>query len=85
MLDSGNPQAAAPGASPVAQGAPGGGGFKDGAQQGTGSQAYLTQGYTLAEIGQAVGLHYATISRIITALEKTSACKMGPILFDPLS
>jgi transposase len=49
------------------------------------AQAYLTQGYTLAEIGQAVGLHYATISRIITALEKTSACKMGPLLFDPLS
>jgi hypothetical protein len=25
-----------------------------------------------AEIGQAVGLHYATISRIMTAMEKTS-------------
>jgi putative transposase len=49
------------------------------------AQAYLTHGYTLAGIGQAVGLHYATISRIITALEKTSACKMGPLLFDPLS
>ena len=40
------------------------------------AQAYLTHGYTLTEIGRAVGLHYATISRIITALEKTSSCKM---------
>lgn len=36
------------------------------------ARAYLTHGYTLTEIGQAVGLHYATISRIITAMEKTS-------------
>jgi DNA-binding MarR family transcriptional regulator len=36
------------------------------------AQAYLKHGYTLTEIGCAVGLHYATISRIITALEKTS-------------
>ena len=36
------------------------------------AQACLTQGYTLTEIGRAVGLHYATISCIITALEKTS-------------
>jgi len=36
------------------------------------AQAYLTQGYTLSEISRAVGLHYATISRIITALEKAS-------------
>ena len=34
--------------------------------------AYLKHGYTLAEIGRAVGLHYATISRIITAMEKKS-------------
>jgi len=40
------------------------------------AQAYLTHGYTLTEIGWAVGLHYATISRIITALEKTSSNKM---------
>jgi hypothetical protein len=40
------------------------------------AQAYLTHGYTLTEIGRAVGLHYATISRIITALEKTSSYKM---------
>jgi len=36
------------------------------------ARAYLTHGYRLTEIGQAVGLHYATISRIITAMEKTS-------------
>jgi hypothetical protein len=36
------------------------------------ARAYLTHGYTLTEIGQAVGLHYAPISRIITAMEKTS-------------
>jgi DNA-binding MarR family transcriptional regulator len=36
------------------------------------ARAYLTHDYTLTEIGRAVGLHYATISRIITALEKTS-------------
>jgi len=36
------------------------------------TRAYLTHGYRLTEIGQAVGLHDATISRIITALEKTS-------------
>ena len=35
-------------------------------------RAYLTHGYRLTEIGQAVGLHYATISRIITAMEQTS-------------
>jgi hypothetical protein len=32
-------------------------------------QAYLTHGYTLSEIGQAVSLHYATVSRLIKALE----------------
>jgi len=36
------------------------------------ARAYLTHGYTLIEIGQAAGLHDATISRIITAMEKTS-------------
>ena len=36
------------------------------------ARAHLTHGYTLTEIGQAVGLHDATISRIITAMEKTS-------------
>ena len=40
------------------------------------ARAYLTHGYTLTEIGQAAGLHYATISRIITVMEKTSQCKM---------
>ncbi len=35
-------------------------------------QAYLKHGYTLSEIGRVVGLHYATISRLIKALEKTS-------------
>lgn len=34
--------------------------------------AYLKHGYTLSEIGQAVGLHYATVSRLIKSLEKTS-------------
>ena len=36
------------------------------------AQAYLKHGYTLSEIGRVVGLHYATISRLIKALEKTS-------------
>ena len=36
------------------------------------AQAYLTHGYTLSEISHAVGLHYATISRIITASEQAS-------------
>jgi hypothetical protein len=36
------------------------------------ARAYLIHGYRLTEIGQAVGLHDATISRIITTLEKTS-------------
>ncbi len=31
--------------------------------------AYLEHGYTLAEISKEVGLHYATISRLIKALE----------------
>ena len=31
------------------------------------AHAYLEHGYTLAEIGREVGLHYATISRIIKA------------------
>ena len=31
------------------------------------ARAYLEHGYTLAEIGREVGLHYATISRIIKA------------------
>ena len=33
------------------------------------AQAYLKHGYTLSEISRAVGLHYATISRLIKALE----------------
>jgi len=36
------------------------------------ARAYLEHGYTLTEIGRAAGLHYATISRIIKAMEKTS-------------
>lgn len=36
------------------------------------AQAYLKHGYTLSEISGAVGLHYATISRLIKAQEKTS-------------
>jgi DNA-binding MarR family transcriptional regulator len=36
------------------------------------AQAYLKHGYTLSEIGRVIGLHYATISRLIKALEKTS-------------
>ena len=36
------------------------------------AQAYLKHGYTLSEIGRFIGLHYATISRLIKALEKTS-------------
>jgi len=36
------------------------------------ARAYLKHGYTLAEIGRAAGLHYATISRIIKAAEETS-------------
>jgi len=36
------------------------------------AQAYLKHGYTLSEIGRVVGLHYATISRLIKALETTS-------------
>jgi putative transposase len=36
------------------------------------SHAYLKHGYTLSEISRAVGLHYATISRLIKALEKIS-------------
>ena len=36
------------------------------------AQAYLTHGYTLSEISKDVGLHYATISRLIKALETTS-------------
>lgn len=33
------------------------------------AQAHLKYGYTLAEISKKVGLHYATISRLIKALE----------------
>lgn len=36
------------------------------------ARAYLEHGYTLTEIGQEVGLHYATVSRIIKALEEMS-------------
>ena len=36
------------------------------------AQAYLKHGYTLSEISGAAGLHYATISRLIKAQEKTS-------------
>ena len=34
--------------------------------------AYLDHGYTLAEVGDAVGLHYATVSRIIKSIEEMS-------------
>lgn len=33
------------------------------------AQAHIKYGYTLAEIGKMVGLHYATISRIVKAPE----------------
>lgn len=36
------------------------------------ARAYLEYGYTLAEIGREAGLHYATVSRIIKALEQMS-------------
>lgn len=36
------------------------------------AKAYLEHRYTLTEIGQEAGLHYATVSRIITALEEMS-------------
>ena len=36
------------------------------------ARAYLEHGYTLADIGREVGLHYATISRIIKAEEGIS-------------
>jgi DNA-binding IclR family transcriptional regulator len=39
---------------------------------------FLTHRYTLTEISRAVGLHDATVSRIIMALEKTFSSKMGP-------
>lgn len=35
------------------------------------ASAYLEHGYTLLEIGRAAGLHYATVSRIVKAQEKT--------------
>lgn len=35
-------------------------------------QAFLEHGYTLLEIGRATGLHFATISRIVREIEKTS-------------
>ena len=38
----------------------------------------FTHGYILTEIGRAVGLHDATISHIIMALEKTLSSEMGP-------
>ena len=33
------------------------------------ARAYLQHAYTLVEIGRAAGLHYATVSRIIKAME----------------
>ncbi|HWQ94956.1 MAG TPA: transposase [Gammaproteobacteria bacterium] len=36
------------------------------------ASAYLEHGYTLAEIAHEVGLHYASISRIVKAKEKVS-------------
>ena len=33
------------------------------------AKAYLGHGYTLSEIGREIGLHYATVSRIIKAVE----------------
>ncbi len=36
------------------------------------AKAYLEHGYTLSKIGQEAGLHYATVSRIISAMEKIS-------------
>lgn len=36
------------------------------------ARAYLEHGYTLVEIGRELGLHYATISRIIKKMERMS-------------
>lgn len=36
------------------------------------ASVYLVYGYTLAEIGSELGLHYATMSRIITARDRMS-------------
>ncbi|MSQ18615.1 MAG: transposase [Betaproteobacteria bacterium] len=40
------------------------------------ARAYLEHGYTLAELGRATDLHFATVSRIIKAVEKKSQSKM---------
>jgi hypothetical protein len=40
------------------------------------ARAYLQHAYTLVEIGRAAGLHYATVSRIIKAMEEMSRDKM---------
>ena len=42
------------------------------------AKAHLEYGYTLAEIGIAAQLHYATVGRIIISLEKMSQFKMCP-------
>ncbi len=36
------------------------------------ARAYLEHGYTQAEIGREAGLHYATVSRIIKAIEEST-------------
>jgi len=36
------------------------------------ARAYLEHGYTLTGVGREVGLHHATVSRIIKAMEKIS-------------
>ena len=75
MLDSRNPQAAALGASFLAQDAPGVADSRM-ARNDAMAQTHLKHGYTLTEIGRAVGVHYATVSRIIPAMEKTSQYTM---------
>jgi putative transposase len=40
------------------------------------AHAHVEHGYTLAEISKEVGLHYATISRLIKAFDKMSYYKM---------
>jgi hypothetical protein len=49
-------------------------------------RAHLEHGYSLSEIGRVVGLHYSTISRIVSRQMSgmDAQAKIGPPLLDPL-
>jgi REP element-mobilizing transposase RayT len=43
------------------------------------AEAHITYGYTLREIADLLGVHYSTVSKIVSASKKKECCKTRPL------